>query len=118
MAEGIEGQSGRGLAARASRSLWSRTRWWETGRGRGWRREEIGASGSIQLKRYVPRRIRPACNIQGQQKAAGAALSAKRGEAKGRNLQGAPKDLYDTMSEEEQEELAFTPHKGLPEHKD
>ena len=36
-----------------------------------------------------------------QQRAAGAALSAKRGETKVNDLQGASKDMYDSMSEDE-----------------
>ena len=52
-----------------------------------------------------------------QQRAAGAALSAKRGETKVKDLQGASKDMYDSMTEAELEELASTEHKDLPEHK-
>lgn len=51
-----------------------------------------------------------------QQRAAGAALSAKRGEAKVSELQGASKDMYDSMSEDELEDYASTDRKGLPEH--
>ncbi|MEH6674402.1 MAG: DUF3008 family protein [Sulfitobacter sp.] len=50
-----------------------------------------------------------------QQRAAGAALSAKRGETKVNDLQGASKDMYDSMSEEELEEMASTEHDGLPD---
>ena len=53
-----------------------------------------------------------------QQKAAGAALAAKRGEAKVSDLQGASKDMYETMSEAELEDLAETDRKGLPDKKD
>ncbi len=53
-----------------------------------------------------------------QQKAAGAALSAKRGESKVSDLQGASKEMYDSMSEDELEEMASTDHDGLPETKD
>ncbi len=53
-----------------------------------------------------------------QQKAAGAALSAKRGDTKVGDLKGASKDMYESMSEKELEELASTDRKGLPEHKD
>ena len=52
-----------------------------------------------------------------QQKAAGAALSAKRGETKVSELQGASKDMYDSMSESELEDFAETKRKGLPETK-
>ena len=50
-----------------------------------------------------------------QQRAAGAALSAKRGETKVKDLQGASKDMYDSMSEDELEEMASTDHDGLPD---
>ena len=53
-----------------------------------------------------------------QQKAAGAALSAKRGDSKVSDLQGASKQMYDSMSEDELEELASTEREGLPEHAD
>lgn len=50
-----------------------------------------------------------------QQKAAGAALSAKRGDAKVSDLQGASKDMYDSMTEDELEEMASTSRKDLPD---
>jgi len=53
-----------------------------------------------------------------QQKAAGAALSAKRGDTKVRELKGAAKSMYKSMSERELEEFASTKHQGMPEHKD
>ena len=52
-----------------------------------------------------------------QQKAAGAALAAKRGEMKKSELQGASKSMYDSMSESQLEEMAETSRKGKPEHK-
>ena len=51
-----------------------------------------------------------------QQKAAGAALSAKRGETKKADLKGASRDMYDSMNEKQLEEFAETKHKGKPEH--
>lgn len=51
-----------------------------------------------------------------QQRAAGAALAAKRGEAKISELQGASKEMYRSMTEAELEELASTDHDGLPDH--
>jgi len=51
-----------------------------------------------------------------QQKAAGAALAAKRGETKVKDLQGAAREMYDSMSESELEDFAETKRKGLPEH--
>jgi hypothetical protein len=52
-----------------------------------------------------------------QQKAAGAALAAKRGETKTSELRGASKSMVKSMSEKELEELASTKRKGKPEHK-
>ena len=54
---------------------------------------------------------------EAQQKAAGAALSAKRGETKVSDLQGASKEMYDSMSESELEDLASTRHDDIPEKK-
>jgi hypothetical protein len=51
---------------------------------------------------------------QAQQKAAGAALSAKRGEISPSELVGASKEMYDGMTEKELEDFAKTKHKGLP----
>lgn len=52
-----------------------------------------------------------------QQKAAGAALSAKRGETKVSELKGASRDMYESMSETQLEELASTRRKSLPRRK-
>ena len=52
-----------------------------------------------------------------QQKAAGAALSAKRGDTAKKDLKGASRGMADSMSEKELEELAATRRKGLPEKK-
>ena len=51
-----------------------------------------------------------------QQKAAGAALAAKRGETKVSDLQGASKEMYDSMSEDQLEDFAEGQRKGKPEH--
>lgn len=51
-----------------------------------------------------------------QQKAAGAALSAKRGETKVSELKGASREMYESMSEKQLEEFAETKRKGKPEH--
>jgi hypothetical protein len=53
-----------------------------------------------------------------QQKAAGAALSAKRGDTKVSELKGASKSMYKSMSEDQLEEFAETKRKGLPEKKE
>ena len=50
-----------------------------------------------------------------QQRAAGAALSAKRGETPGNKLKGASKEMFKSMSERQLEEFAETRRKGLPE---
>lgn len=52
-----------------------------------------------------------------QQKAAGAALSAKRGETSKRKLKGASKQMVESMSERQLEELASTKRRSLPAHR-
>ena len=51
-----------------------------------------------------------------QQKAAGAALSAKRGDTPKSKLKCASKSMAYSMSEKQLEELASTKRKGKPEH--
>jgi hypothetical protein len=51
-----------------------------------------------------------------QQKAAGAALSAKRGETPKSKLKGASKEMEQSMSERQLEEFAHTKRRGKPEH--
>ncbi|SFB52954.1 DUF3008 family protein [Aliirhizobium terrae] len=51
-----------------------------------------------------------------QQKAAGAALAAKRGEIKKGELKGASKGMEKSMSEKQLEDFASTKRKGKPEH--
>ena len=51
-----------------------------------------------------------------QQKAAGAALAAKRGEQKASDLKGPAKSMYESMSEGQLEDFAATQRKGKPEH--
>ncbi|WP_081668519.1 DUF3008 family protein [Sphingomonas phyllosphaerae] len=52
-----------------------------------------------------------------QQRAAGAALGAKRGEQPTSKLKGTSRDTKRSMTEVQLEELAATPRKGKPEHK-
>ena len=52
-----------------------------------------------------------------QQMAAGAALSAKRGEKKRSELKGASKQMVKSMSEKQLEEIASTKRKKLPKRK-
>ena len=51
---------------------------------------------------------------QAQQKAAGAALSAKRGHTKKSELNGSSRGMYESMSEKQLEEFAETKRKALP----
>jgi hypothetical protein len=53
-----------------------------------------------------------------QQKAAGAALSAKRGDMPKSKLKGASKSMVESMSEKQLEEFAATKRRGKPEHVD
>ena len=51
-----------------------------------------------------------------QQKAAGAALSAKSGDTPKGELKGASKHMAESMTEKELEDFAHTKRKGKPEH--
>ncbi|TCV74683.1 DUF3008 family protein [Neorhizobium sp. S3-V5DH] len=51
-----------------------------------------------------------------QQKAAGAALAAKRGDIKKSELKGASKSMEKPMTEKELDKMASTKRKGKPEH--
>ena len=51
-----------------------------------------------------------------QQKAAGAALAAKRGDIKKSELRGASKSMAKSMSEKELHEMASSKRKGKPSH--
>jgi hypothetical protein len=51
-----------------------------------------------------------------QQKAAGAALAAKRGETPESKLKGASKHMEQSMSEKQLEAFAHSKRKGKPEH--
>lgn len=53
-----------------------------------------------------------------QQMAAGAALSAKRGDTSKSDLKSASKSMEKSMTEKELEELASTKRKGKPGHAD
>ena len=53
-----------------------------------------------------------------QQHAAGAALAAKRGDEKASDLGGASKAMYDSMSEDELQDMAATKTGPLPAKKD
>ena len=51
-----------------------------------------------------------------QQKAAGAALSTKRGDTPESQLKGAAKSMEKSMTETQLEDFAHTRRKGKPEH--
>ncbi|OLY47567.1 DUF3008 family protein [Bartonella apis] len=51
-----------------------------------------------------------------QQKAAGAALAAKRGKTPVSSLQGASKKMEQSMTEDELEDFASTKRKDLPDN--
>ena len=51
-----------------------------------------------------------------QQMAAGAALSAKKGERKVGDLKDASKSMYETMDRSQLEDFAATRRKGKPDH--
>ncbi len=51
-----------------------------------------------------------------QQKAAGAALSAKEGDTQVSDLQGASKSMYKSMSEKQLHDMASTKRQDKPEH--
>jgi hypothetical protein len=55
---------------------------------------------------------------QAQQKAAGAALAAKRGDMPKSKLKGASRSMVESMSEKELDKMASTPRKGKPQHAD
>lgn len=52
-----------------------------------------------------------------QQKAAGVALSAKKGDKEKSELKGASKSMRDSMSKDQLKDMASGPRKGKPEHK-
>jgi Protein of unknwon function (DUF3008) len=66
---------------------------------------------------YNKRVIEMPAKSKAQQKAAGAALSAKRGEQPKSQLKGASRQMYKSMSEKQLEEFAETKRRGLPERK-
>jgi hypothetical protein len=53
-----------------------------------------------------------------QQRAAGAALAARRGKTSPDSLKGAARQMYESMSERELEDFAATPLDGLPDRVD
>jgi len=66
----------------------------------------------------VRREISMPAKSKAQQKAAGAALAAKRGDMPKEELQGASREMYESMSEDELEDFASTDRKDLPDKVD
>jgi len=64
----------------------------------------------------ISKEARMPAKSKAQQKAAGAALSAKRGEQKVGDLKGASRSMYKSMSEKELHDFASTTRKGKPQH--
>ncbi|HZZ99517.1 MAG TPA: DUF3008 family protein [Candidatus Paceibacterota bacterium] len=56
----------------------------------------------------------PKAKSKKQQMAAGAALSAKRGQRNRSSLKGASKSMYESMSQRDLKEMAGTKRKGKP----
>ena len=59
----------------------------------------------------------PKAKSKKQQMAAGAALSAKKGEREKSSLKGASRGMYESMSKDDLEEMAGTKRKNLPRKK-
>jgi hypothetical protein len=57
----------------------------------------------------------PKATSKAQQQAAGAALAAKRGEQDKSELEGASLEMFETMSQDELEDMASTKRESLPE---
>ncbi len=79
-------------------------------------RPEPAVDGAVDRTTEAGDPIMPAKSAA-QQKAAGAALSAKRGDTPKRELKGPSKSMAESMSEAELERMASTKRKGKPEHK-
>jgi hypothetical protein len=67
------------------------------------------------FSRSIPWRNAMPAKSKAQQKAAGAALAAKRGEQKVSDLKGPAKSMYESMSEKQLDEFASTKRKGKPQ---
>jgi hypothetical protein len=69
-----------------------------------------------QLSLTDQQEVKMPAKSQAQQKAAGAALAAKRGQQKISNLKGASRSMEKSMTEKELDEMASTSRRGKPEH--
>jgi hypothetical protein len=79
-----------------------------------------GTSGpvlrSAGINIFKPQEDAMPAKSKAQQKAAGAALAAKRGEVPKTKLKGASREMFETMTEKELDELATVKRSKLPEH--
>lgn len=80
-----------------------------------------GACGGLaavpfDLRVLTGKEITMPAKSKAQQKAAGAALAAKRGETAKGELKGASRSMYESMNEQQLEDFAGTRRKGKPEH--
>jgi hypothetical protein len=67
-----------------------------------------------KISNIIDQEVKMPAKSQVQQKAAGAALSAKRGDQKISDLRGASKSMAKSMSEDELAEMASIKRKGKP----
>mgnify|MGYP003564588529 FL=1 len=81
-------------------------------------RDKFGYSDAQIKKLKESAHINEKAVSKDQQQAAGAALAAKKGEIPVSELQGASKEMYDSMTKKELEDFAATKHSGLPEKVD
>lgn len=79
--------------------------------------QSVVVKGATWRRPFRKEWILPA-KSKAQQMAAGAALSAKRGETKISALKGASKEMAKTMTEQELDDLASTARNGLPDRKE
>ena len=82
----------------------------------GWALGELRRPVGVGRQVFMEAMTMPA-KSKAQQMAAGAALSAKRGEKKKSELKGASKSMVESMSKKQLEELASTDRKKLPSKK-
>jgi hypothetical protein len=75
----------------------------------------LTAATKFLLKWKCVGRTRVPAKSKAQQKAAGAALAAKRGKMPKSKLRGASKEMAKSMSEKELDKMASTKRKGKPE---
>ena len=79
-------------------------------------REPASACRVVVQVAFSGRELAMPAKSAAQQKAAGAALAAKRGDIPQSKLKGASRQMETSMSETQLEELAHAKRKGKPEH--